>query len=898
MILDKIVSAIRFSGQLLLAVTVLIAPWCFGCLDPASQYYLFFGVIASLICGLATLLLDRKNIFSFPILLLPIFLILILIGMQLRPYSIETLAKYSPKAAELRSQLLPPPDSEEYQFTKRIFPETQSSADPAPASVYPAATRHQLSLFFLVLGVFVSAAVLFQTRNSAIGISIAVAVNGVCLALVGILTRIIPSGGFLIYKKANFADYGTFLNHNNTAGYLGMCLGVALFLMFCAIFRSDKEIEELRRWDKHWERKRPTARQGLAYQWTRFLTPGILNWGLFAVVIIASILLSLSRGGTLAMIIGLAIGFPAVFTARRFKLPVLGLIVVGVCGLAMVLWMGMGERVQKRLESIMMEQDNLRLTNWNNAMQTAKDFRWRGTGFGTYQYANLINDEIAANNHIAVRAENQYVEIFLDLGVIGFLLFFSCLAITLAICTRLIRQNKDDELTALGGGMLILVLTQVVASLFDFGLYIVANAALLALFCGICSIAAPERTKKKRLKRKQDEPLNASLSSAFSVLSRIGMIAVVCFFLIFLFWSQKNIAILREIGAAEKRLKELGKFQDAEPERLAEIVAELEAAIQKQPDLAIPLQQLGEARIALYRLQMRRDLAALPDSQRTADEIWNSTALNHIHNQISLFRRMNFSVPVQTIQNHSAVEEFLKPAFCDFVRSRQSHPIAVAPHYRIAEMIPLFMKDKPPQKFEEDVVQRMTIVAPQSAQAWYRAGVLERNFGNQNQASSYWKKSLSLSQIYLHPIAEILREDLNVHNAESIFQATFPESPEIYVKLATYYFPEQRSPQYFSAILNLFHNAVDSASETPREERHYYRGRYYLLAKDYPRAIEELNKACIVRREQHEWRYYLAVAYFNDKQYEKAKNEIQTAIFYAPGVKTYQNYQKTILKKF
>ncbi|MDR1384756.1 MAG: O-antigen ligase family protein [Planctomycetaceae bacterium] len=897
MLLNKIVSGVRFLGQIILAVTVFAAPWCFGGIDPATQYYLFLGVIASLICGLVTLLLDRKNVFSFPTLLLPIFLILFLIGMQLRPYSMEMLAKHSPKAAELRQQLLPSPDSEEYQFTKAIFPETRSSADPAPTSIYPAATRHQLALFFLVLGVLVSAAILFQTRISVTGISIAVAFNGAFLALVGIITRISPSNSFLIYK-ANSGVYGTFLNRNNTAGYLGMCLGVILFLVFRAVFRSDRETEEIHRWDKRWERKYMTTQQWFAYQFTRFLTAGILNWGLFAVVIVASIFLSLSRGGILAMLTGLVIGFPAVFLTRRFKLPVLGLIVVGVCGAALVAWMGMGERVQKRLESIVMEQNNLRLTNWDNAMQTAKDFQWRGSGFGTYQYANLINDEIAANNHIAVRAENQYVEIFLDLGVIGFLLFFACLVMIITICIRLIRQHKDDELTALGGGMLILVLTQVIASLFDFGLYIVANAMLLALFCGICSVAVPEKNKREQSEKNDWKSSKTSLFSAFSFLSRIGMIGVACFFLVFLFWSQKNIGVLCAIGTAEKHLKEIGKFQDVKPDRLAKVITELETAIQKQPDLAIPLQQLGEAKIALYRLQMSRDLAALPDSELTANEAWNLTALSHIHNQISLFRRMNFSVPTQSIQNHPAVEEFLKPAFCDFIRSRQCHPIAIPPHYRIAEIIPILMKNKPVQKFEEEMIQRMTIVAPQSAQAWYRAGVLERNLGHQQQARSYWKKSLSLSQIYLRSITETLCEDLSVNYAETIFQETYPESPELYMRLLANYFPEKTSPQYFSVILNLFHNVVDSDTEIPQEERHYYRGRYYLLAKDYPHAIEELNKACIVRREQHEWRYYLATAYFNDKQYGKAKNEIQTALFYAPDNRMYQNYQKTILKNW
>jgi len=162
--MTNIAKIIRWIGVALLGVTVLIAPWCLGSIHASVQQWLFPGVMLSLVCALLTLLLDGKTRWTFPVLLVPILLLLLLIGLQLRPHDQATLARRSPKVAELRELLLPAPDSAEYRFTRGIFPETRSSADPAPTSIYPAATRHQLSLFVLVISAFFAAVVVLRYR--------------------------------------------------------------------------------------------------------------------------------------------------------------------------------------------------------------------------------------------------------------------------------------------------------------------------------------------------------------------------------------------------------------------------------------------------------------------------------------------------------------------------------------------------------------------------------------------------------------------------------------------------------------------------------------------------------------------------------------------------------------
>ena len=95
---------IRGIGIILLGVMVLVTPWCLGSIHASVQVWLFPGVMLSLVCALLTLLMDgqycrseyRQSHVHFPVLLIPVLLMLLLVGLQLRPLDRETLGKRSP----------------------------------------------------------------------------------------------------------------------------------------------------------------------------------------------------------------------------------------------------------------------------------------------------------------------------------------------------------------------------------------------------------------------------------------------------------------------------------------------------------------------------------------------------------------------------------------------------------------------------------------------------------------------------------------------------------------------------------------------------------------------------------------------------------------------------------
>ena len=921
---------IRWIGIIPLTVTVLVTPWCFGSIHASVQQWLFPGIMFSLVCALVVLLIDGKSCrpdryswrqtgrhshVSFPVLLIPVLLMLVLIGLQLRPHDQATLAKRSPKVAELRELLLPASDSAEYRFTQKIFPAAisagvpvQTSADPATTSIYPAATRHQLSLFVLVISAFFAASVLFRdscatsaTRAAIYLFGTSVVANGCILALFGIVLRLNPLMKTFYVWDNHRSGFSTFLNYNNAAGYLGMCLGLAVFFLLWYFFRSDREIEDSHLWDKRFERAYMTTKHIIAYRLSRMLSAGVLTWGLFAGILIAGILVSMSRGGCLALGTALLIGFLVVFATRRFKLSMLGFALIGFLGLGLIFWAGMDARVQKRLETIFTGDNTARPRNWSNAIDTARDFQWRGSGFGTYQYANLLNDEFAKDNLIFVRAENQYIEFFLDLGILGLLLLLSCLVVAVVLCWRLIWQQSivgrstgdGDWLTALGCGLLIVVMTQAVASLFDFGLYITANALLLAVCCGILS-AVSNCTEKPEDEAETSE--NMELTRWNTVVKGF-LFASGCLILVLTHWGGKEIRTIAYIDRVMEPLVKIENFRSASPDEFADALAKLDAAIQLRPDDAFASLTLAETQIGFYRHTIYRELFNVYALQLSEDEIWAMTSLLSKHDEIGRLRRIGIKTPIQAAREHPAVDQYLRPAFANLVRSRQSNPMSVETHLLIAELVPLLDKDDSQSEFEQNAGKRVTMVSPLSAAAWYQTGILERNLGRTANARAYWKQSLSLSRLYLKPIVELTKQEMRGNNTQTLFRETFPNSPDLFLTLATKHFTQRETPDFAQDALEALKYSCETAVGISEGERHYFRGRYEMLTGNYEAAIKELNAACDTQSSNHEWHYQLALACYNNRQYKEAEEAIKSALFYAPKNKTYIKLRDNIQLK-
>ncbi|MCL2349011.1 MAG: O-antigen ligase family protein [Planctomycetaceae bacterium] len=888
MALHQIAQFVRLLGQSLIVIAVLISPWLLGSESHLVQWWLFLPVMASLACGILALLMDGKSCFPFPGVMIPLLLLLLLIGLQLKPLSPETLKRWSPKTAELRQKLLPQPGSAELRFIQKHEPDAMSGDSPAPASIYPSATRHLLARFLLACGAFVAAQMLFKNRFAVYLLLGAVSVNGALLAFFGIVRRFRHAENFLLDSLGHGA-FSTFENHNNAAGYLGMCFGAVMTMVLYSFFLSNQKNESAVRWDKRYDDAYLTPAQRFWNKFTGSLSPRTLFWGVIAALIISGILISLSRGGSIALAAALLFGVIAVLSIKRTGLSAIVFSAVLVFGVGLIFWAGLDEKVQHRLESIFDENsDGMRTVNWLDAMKTAGDFQWKGTGFGTYPYANLLHDGFVANNRIFLHAENQYLEIFVETGIFGFLFFIACILWGLFRSVRLTRSKNDDWFPALGVGLLMVLIFQCVASLFDFGTYITSNALLLAVLCGVLFAG---------ISKKQDAGTSSSSNVfGFSNIQGIGMVIAGFLFLGLLVWGQKEIGKIVNIETAKKQLPAWDNIREIDPQSLAAAIHQLEEALQQRPGQAETVRELAEARIHLYHLLLYHEILATAGevSDKQKEDFWQATSLENIRKNLRTYQKIGFQVPVDRICGHPAVAETLVPAFRDLIRSRQANPMSVMTHLHLARILPLLDPRNELDGFAQQSIQRAVMVSPFSSYAWYVAGTIENSVGNNEAARSYWKQTLTLSNVYREPILKAVMPFLTPENAAVLARETFPDAPQFYLSLLNQSISLEIKPEIKSVLLEEFRDVIGKDITITEGQKRYFLGRYAIFKEDYFSAIEQLTQACREEPLQADWHYWLAVAYHKNKQFDQAKDAIKHAMFLNPKNPGYQNYLKRI----
>jgi O-antigen ligase len=279
--------------------------------------------------------------------------------------------------------------------------------------------------------------------------------------------------------------YGPFVNHSHFAGYLALLLPLPIALMMNKFVRSEE----------------------------RFLL------GFAAVVMGLSVVVSLSRGGMIALASELL--FLVVAGSRHFRrlsarsdhnstgrpaagpgwrsLAALGL-VVGSIG-ASVLWLG-PERLADRIvrgnpgpngrgESFYESRGWI----WRDSLRVFQAHPFFGVGMGAFETAFPMYSK-SDGSLLVSQAHNDYLQVLTDCGVLGgILVVWFIAAIGIAVYRGLCSRDPFQRSLALGCGAAIFGM--LVHSLFDFNLQVPSTALLFLLICAIASVAGGQIHQKK-----------------------------------------------------------------------------------------------------------------------------------------------------------------------------------------------------------------------------------------------------------------------------------------------------------------------------------------------------------------------------------------------------------------
>lgn len=474
------------ASRTVLIVTLIGAPWWFGGVTSAAQVCLYAGVMLSLVLWLLSLLampryrLGREFEPKWPpFAVLLAGLALLLAAVQLAPLPLGP-AHFA--HAELAQW-----------FSTVELPVGQWR----PASLYPAATRLELfRLLFAVTVLFLSSQ-LFLTPQSRTSLLAAVALNGTALALFGFVQKLNWNG--MLYWRIPLTQGGqpfaSYVNRNNAAGYLCLCLACACGLAFGLYQKHRNSAHGVPSRVKPSPRTtrgrapQPHDENDLVYLWTMVVVAMLLALGVLATA---------SRGGFLALVGTMVVLIVMIGMKVSGRAAMFGTVAAIALAIGGLIWLGLGTSVKARLDTL---RDIERITDsrpqhWADTIRAVADFPVLGTGLGTYRYAHR-----PYQSHRSIvtyfNADNEYVEWIVEGGLVGIAIVLAFAVHLLFVSRRLLARKYGPAAIDVGTMLLLGLVGQATLAVTDFGISLPANMLLAAAIVGMATGHATTRLKRK-----------------------------------------------------------------------------------------------------------------------------------------------------------------------------------------------------------------------------------------------------------------------------------------------------------------------------------------------------------------------------------------------------------------
>lgn len=237
-----------------------------------------------------------------------------------------------------------------------------------------------------------------------------------------------------------------------------------------------------------------------------------ISTGLVIVATLMMLLLIQTKSVLLGLLIGISFGVFAVL--RHFYKSHKKIVVISLCFLALLMG-GMLVVIGVYYEyfSLLFQTDSFmeRVLVWSNSISLISDHFLVGVGGGNWQIffpAYGLNDFYLVNNdiHLAYetfqRPHNDFLWVFGEAGILGFLAFCSIFVFAFIGLTKQLKNTikKSDKLTILV--FLIILISYVVVSLFDFPLERGEHQIMTVLFLSLCVPFKKINPKKITLKKR------------------------------------------------------------------------------------------------------------------------------------------------------------------------------------------------------------------------------------------------------------------------------------------------------------------------------------------------------------------------------------------------------------
>jgi O-antigen ligase/tetratricopeptide (TPR) repeat protein len=543
-----------------------------------------------------------------------------------------------------------------------------------------------------------------------------------------------------------------FTNRNHFAGFLALTVAPAITWQSWLLWRRKPQSAS--------SAPEPTVSR---YRTRKPAKPSdltILLTSVALILILACVALSQSRGGAVAALVALLCMGCGLFgiNSRRSSLTAL---IALACAVLMALALGRENPLRRTLDLFSGEQPLDELTNrrlwlWQADVHAVPDFPLFGSGVGTHQYVYPLYLE-KAHHTVFTHAENCYVQILMECGLVGALLLGLVVICAGRWCWQGWRLGAREDRAGGGIAALAVAISLLVALLHacvDFVWYVPAYAAALAVLIGLaCSISRSHRVPNP------DTPNHGTTRSAVGWLRGSALLAA-WLFLGAMIGAHFVINVRTELAwNSYYRLLSASDRKNYSPSdedllELSEPLAKVCSTGTEDPDHYYRLGLLELKRFALRTghspdspslIQVRQVLRAEGVSTPDETKVW----LTH-----------QFGSDLSLLEH--AQEHFRQAARCC--------PLMGSAYMRLAE---LDFLDRPPGPGPGDYLHQALRVRPNDPDICLQAGIEIWMAGDLLGAQCCWKRACELERDTQWKLLPLLVESFPVEQAATLIALDF-----------------------------------------------------------------------------------------------------------------------------
>lgn len=766
-------------GAAIVCAMIVIAPWWLASVTAGAQYILALGALAAIGIWWLSFAVQGMRVARLPSSFVLVAAFAAIPGLQLMPLSADWLAKVSPYSIELRemsgwyeitdarnsatsgrenataAKSTDTADSTGEEDTSQVSESVAAANQKQAISVDPRSTKRFLLIGLLGVTGFCTGAVFFRRRSALKWLLGVVIVNGILLSLLGLIHQAIgePRQILWLMDVEQGHPFASFVNPNNAAGFLNLCLACAAGAIFWAFGTPTQDLDEvvwsdsskkrgsLQSTGVDWESIDPDSARDETREFSK-LVAGINVPKLIALgaggILLAGVMGTLSRGGMIAACVSFAVIGIAMFCKPRFRALSILVAVVLFFSVITVGTVGVMQSVNQEIQTVA-DVDVETDTRTNVALDTLphwKNHLFFGTGLGSFQHVFRIYQSEETGQIWAHHADNTFVEVFVDFGGIGFVIMLLLIVWTTWNAIQLLRKASEASDFAVGLIGLFAVTSQIVQGFVDYGLYMPPNLLLMGLIAGLTSGYA----YRLSLTGQGTRLFTWSLPSVVAWTVPLVLFAALMLLLRPTKLEWESEAAISQAATTINGLTDLKQEEDyllseSASQRLENARNRLVSILQRNPTEP-GYRALGDLYVVEYRRVMAarlEDNAIARKQELSFSERYQASGLSILHDRVHTEALDDNDQMVDVIRQDPPVQEFLVPARNAYLNAIACCPLVAVDQLRVAELT--FIVASP--ETEQVWLDRAARLAPNRSDLIAQIGLLEAQAGRTDLAEEH-----------------------------------------------------------------------------------------------------------------------------------------------------------------